>query len=347
MEGAPCLPAIVGQADPVTDGFVSQFFAVDRGRWLGKRKATAQQQRSLTFAIARNKSMRVDVVPVMFYSEELLYPMVLMLTHRLLGNSKSAFSIRSTRAKHLASLRQAIATIERKPAEAGRADLSMGLSEIHDHLPGDGLALGVLHEVMAVAYGDRPSTFGFAFALMARALQARPGPALLVMTQRALKDHGRPYAQGLRQLSIDLGRLVLIETRNDKDAHWALEEALRSQARPSFVLGAVGGGLDLTVSRRLNLAAAAQRSPLVVVRPTGATGTTAAATRWSISSAAAVPDGFGALGKSTWHARLERCRNGRPGEWLVEWTDVPHCFRLAESLADRTPASGAAIRIAS
>ena len=56
--------------------------------------------------------MRVDVVPVMFYSEELLYPMVLMLTHRLPDNSNSAFSIGSTRAKRLASLRQAIATIE-------------------------------------------------------------------------------------------------------------------------------------------------------------------------------------------------------------------------------------------
>ena len=181
--------------------------------------------------------------------------MVLMLPHRLLGNSKSAFSIRSTRAKHLASLRQAIATIESKPAEAGRADLSMGLSEIHDHLPGEGLCTGVLHEVMAAAYGDRPSAFGFAFALMAGALRARPGPAMLVMTQWALKDHGRPYAHGLRQLGIDLQRLVLIGTRNDKDAHWALEETLRSQARPSFVLGAVGG--SLTVSRRLNLAAAA------------------------------------------------------------------------------------------
>ena len=283
----------------------------------------------------------------MFYSDQLLYLMVLMLTHRLPDNSNSAFSIGSTRAKRLASLRQAIATIERKPAEAGRADLSLGLSEIHHHLPGDGLALGVLHEVMAAAYGDRPSAFGFAFGLMAGALQARPGPALLVMTQRALKDHGRPYAHGLRQLGINMQRLVLIETRNDKDAHWALEETLRSQARPSMVLGAVGGNLDLTVSRRLNLAAAAQSTPLVVVRPTGATGTTAAATRWRISSAVAGSDRFGALGKNTWQARLERCRNGRPGEWIVEWTDDPHSFRLAESLADRTPASRAAIRIAS
>jgi len=126
-----------------------------------------------------------------------------------------------------------------------------------------------------------------------------------------------------------------------------LEEALRSQARPAIVLAAVGGNLDLTVSRRLNLAAASHGTPLVVVRASKAAGTTAAATRWRISSMGAAADRFGALGKNTWHARLERCRNGRPGEWLIEWTDVSHCFRLAESLADRTPASGAAICFAS
>ena len=263
------------------------------------------------------------------------------------STSTAASLLGAERDTQLTSLRQIIARMERKQTQTRDDLFSIGLPEIHAHLPGDGLALGVLHEVMAAAYGDRPSAFGFAFALMSGALQTRLGPAMLVMTRRALQDHGRPYAHGLRQLGIDLARLVLIETRNDKDAHWALEETLRSQARPSMVLGAVGGNLDLTVSRRRNLAAAAHSTPLVVVRPTGATGTTAAATRWSISSATAVPDRFGALGKNTWHARLERCRNGRPGEWIVEWTDDPHSFRLAESLADRTPASGAATRIAS
>ena len=119
----------------------------------------------------------------------------------------------ASRDTQLTSLRQAIARIERKQTQTRDDLLSIGLPEIHDHLPGDGLALGVLHEVMAAAYGDRPSAVGFAFALMARALQARPGPAMLVMTQRALNDHGRPYAHGLRLHGIDLRRLVVIETR--------------------------------------------------------------------------------------------------------------------------------------
>jgi protein ImuA len=270
-------------------------------------------------------------------------PSPVSLPLRTVGNNVRP----SEREAQLASLRDAIARIERKQGDIRGDLLSLGVPEIHDHLPREGLAAGVLHEVIAATYGDRPSAFGFACALMVRALRLRPGPAMLVMTARALRDHGRPHAHGLRQLGIDLQRLFLIEARNDKDAHWALEETLRSQARPSIVLAAVGGPLDLTVSRRLNLAAAAHGTPLVVVRPSNAAGTTAAATRWRINSTAAAADRFGALGKNTWHARLERCRNGRPGEWLVEWTDVSHCFRLAQSLADRPPASSAAIRFAS
>jgi hypothetical protein len=73
---------------------------------------------------------------------------------------------------------------------------------------------------------------------------------------RCLADFGAPYGHGLVQLGLDAGRLLLVETKSDKDALWALEEALRSQARPAMVAGAVAGGLDLTTSRRLNLAAA-------------------------------------------------------------------------------------------
>ena len=104
------------------------------------------------------------------------------------GNTTSmaASLLGAVRDTQLTSLRQVIARIERRQTQTQDDLLSIGLPEIHAHLPGEGLALGVLHEVMATAYGDRPSAFGFACAMMATALQARPGPAMLVMTQRAL-----------------------------------------------------------------------------------------------------------------------------------------------------------------
>jgi protein ImuA len=221
------------------------------------------------------------------------------------------------------------------------AHLSLGVPQMHAHLPGPGLACGVLNEISAAAHGDRPAAFGFIFALTAAALRSRPGPAVLVAQRHCLADFGAPYGHGLVQLGLDAGRLLLVETRSDKDALWALEEALRSQAQPAMVAGAVAGRLDLTTSRRLNLAAAAHATPLVLLRASAAAGTSAAATRWRIASAPAALDRFGAFAHPRWSVVLERCRNGRTGKWLIEWDHVAHRFRLVEGVADRAPAERA------
>ena len=39
---------------------------------------------------------------------------------------------------------------------------------------------------------------------------------------------GRLYGHGLNALGLDPGRVVLVETQDDKQALWAIEEALRS-----------------------------------------------------------------------------------------------------------------------
>jgi protein ImuA len=195
--------------------------------------------------------------------------------------------------------------------------------------------------VTAAAHGDRPAAFGFAIALTARALAARRGPAVLIAARRCLADFGEPYGHGLRQLGLDVGRLVLVETRLDKDALWATEEALRSEVGAAAVAGAVEGNLDLTMSRRLNLAAAGSGAPLILLRPPITAGTSAATTRWRIAAAPSARDRFGAFSFCRWSVALERCRNGRPGRWLLEWNHVAHRFGLAELLADRAPAAGA------
>src|SRR5262245_10041550 len=60
-----------------------------------------------------------------------------------------------TGAQRLAALRQTVARLERASLAAAPASLSLGLPEVHRHLPGEGLPRGALHEVMAATYGDR------------------------------------------------------------------------------------------------------------------------------------------------------------------------------------------------
>jgi protein ImuA len=209
------------------------------------------------------------------------------------------------RTQHIAVLRRIVARLESAFPDATTVPLPFGLPEIDRHFPGSGLTGGALHEVMAASYGDRPAAFGFAIALMVHALAAHRGPAVLIAARRCLADFGQPYGHGLRQLGLDVDRLVLVEARLDKDALWAMEEAL------------------------------------ILLRPPITAGTSAAATRWRIAAAPAGRDRFGAFAFCRWSAALERCRNGRPGHWLLEWNHVAHRFGLAELLADRAPAAGA------
>jgi protein ImuA len=110
-----------------------------------------------------------------------------------------------------------------------------------------------------------------------------------------------------------------------------------------MVAGAVAGGLDLTMSRRLNLAATPRATPLVLLRSSLPGSTSAAATRWRIASAPAARDPFGAFARPRWTAALERCRNGRTGKWLIEWDHVAHCLCVVEGVADRAPVERAGI----
>ncbi len=212
-------------------------------------------------------------------------------------------------------------------------------------MPGPGLAAGVLHE-LAADHADRPAAFGFLLALTAAALGVRPGPAVFIAARRTAADFGLPYGHGLAQIGLDPSRLILVETAKDKDALWALEEVLRSPARPAMVAGALEAGLDLTPSRRLNLAAAVYATPLAILRGARATGTSAAATRWRIASAPAARDRFGIYTHPRWQVALERCRNGRTGTWLIEWDHAAYRFRMVEGLADCPPVADEGFRLA-
>src|SRR5262245_56194571 len=124
--------------------------------------------------------------------------------------------------------------------------LPFGLPALDTCLPQGGLALGALHEVASETTYDIPSAFGFIAALLARLPSG--GPLLLVTSPRGLAGCGRPHGHGLNLLGLDPARVILVETRDERHALWAMEEALRS-AVPAAVAGAIARGLDLKTSQ--------------------------------------------------------------------------------------------------
>jgi protein ImuA len=219
------------------------------------------------------------------------------------------------------------------PKLEGGADtgaLAFGIAALDSHLPQGGLAFGTLHEVAPATDGDLPAAFGFLVALLGR--MPRTGPLILVLPTRSLVHNGRPHGHGLNGLGLDPTRLILVETADERTALWALEEALHSAA-PVAVAGAIEK-LDLKMSQRLHLAAGACGLPLLLLRPARMLEASAATTRWRVGTTAAERDRFGLIARAKWRLRLERARNGRPGEWLVEYDHVAHRFSLAAALAD-------------
>jgi protein ImuA len=156
---------------------------------------------------------------------------------------------------------------------------------------------------------------------------------------RPYRPHGRLHGHGLNALGLDPARLILVETAHRKETLWAMEEAVRSAA-PAAVVGVIDT-LDLKLSQRLHLAATDAGVPLLLLRAAATLESSAAATRWRIGTAKAARDRFGLVTQPRWHLQLERCRNGRPDQWVVEYDHVAHRFSLAAALADLSRARGA------
>ena len=289
----------------------------------------------------------------------------------------SAFSVMRNRAAVAEELRRLLPRME-EDFRAART-VPLGLSVIDRHLPRGGLSCGALHEVVPETQGTTPAAFGFIAALLIRlstpAISSphpcgeEPGvrvgrsgtgldafmqphappsqgerergkrPLFFVMPRYGLSPHGRLHGHGLGALGLDPARLILVETAHRRDTLWAMEEALRSRA-PQAVAGMIDK-LELKLSQRLQLAAVDAGLPLLLLRPASTLELSAAATRWRIGTAKAARDRFGLIARARWHLTLERCRNGRPGEWMVEYDHVAHRFSLVAALADPALSRGA------
>ena len=244
----------------------------------------------------------------------------------------------------LAALRERIRHIE-QPASHGV--LPFGVAAIDRALPGGGLALGAVHEILGIGGDeeDGAAACGFIAGLLAR---LRMGPVLWCLKRPDL------YGPGLLAHGLDPARLVIVTAPRDEDILWAIEEGLRAPGLVA-VIGEIGR-LPLVAGRRLQLAA--ERSGITAFllrrwrnseeaarereRPS------AAVTRWRIAALPAreVDDLRlrQLIGQPRWRVELLRCRGGVPAQWVVESGDVEVAdatghVRLSPELADRPAAA--------
>ena len=231
-----------------------------------------------------------------------------------------------------ATRREAARRLVASTLSLGGPTLSLGLEAVDARLPGHGLEAG-LHEIAPADHQGVPAGWGFLLALTRMVAAKRNGPIFWPLA-RGEYDFGLPYGPGLRHFGFNPDDFLFASCRAPLDSLWAMEEALRSGSFAA-VIGARVRKTDLTMSRRLQLAAEETQTPIFLLKNAKDETPSAARTRWRVSPFSAARDRFGLMRHARWRVALERTRAGNGGEWVLEWNHDALCLRLSSLLAGR------------
>ncbi len=202
---------------------------------------------------------------------------------------------------------------------------SFGMSEIDQFFP-QGLSPHGLHEITPTHYKDNWACLSFALALLSRRAHHDQRPLLWCSSSHRISEFGQLYRHGLQRFNIPPERLILIETANESETVFVLEEALKS-GQLCAVLGMVTAP-GLTPSRRLSLMADKGQTPALLITQSDDPDIQTTSTRWQITT---IPsderlDAVPFLHQLSWQVALTRNRQGPADRnWHLEFPpyDLP------------------------
>jgi len=200
----------------------------------------------------------------------------------------------------------------RKSSESTR--LKTGLCNLEAAFPENTFPTGAVHEFLSYASEEAAATNGFIAGLLGRLMQ-KSGACLWIGTHRTL------FPPALKMFGINPERIIFIDLAGQKEALWAIEEALKCKTL-SAVIGELPE-LSFTESRRLQLAVEQSHVTGFIHRHKPRTeNTVACITRWKITPLASEAENqMPGVALPRWHVQLTKVRNGRPGAWQIEWAD--------------------------
>jgi len=244
-----------------------------------------------------------------------------------------------TRARTLEALRASVAAA----FESGAAALPFGVDELDHRLGAGGIDGAGLHEIAAASptLGDDAAATLFIVGIAARFAAASGATVAWALTRFDL------YAPGVEQAGLSASRLLYLQGKDETQALALAEDALREGCFAAVV--AEVKIADQTATRRLQLAAADGRTPMLLLRRWSKAHRdpldrpSAAMTRWRIGSAPSVPLPAPGVGRGCWTVELVRQRGGAPFSLMLEACDDTGRLALPAAAPDRAPAQAGAV----
>jgi len=187
-----------------------------------------------------------------------------------------------------------------------------GLGPIKYAFPNAVFPLGAVHEFFYASPEDAAATAGFVAGVLSSLMRSR-GAVIWISATRSI------FPPALKSFGIAPDKIIFVELKKEKEILWAMEESLKCNGLAA-VIGEMPE-LSFTASRRLQLAVEQSRVTGFIFRHNPRNeNTTACVTRWKITSLPGeLKDGMPGVGFPRWNVNLVKVRNGRPGNWHMEW----------------------------
>jgi len=217
-----------------------------------------------------------------------------------------------TKEEIICKLRQEMIRWEgfRAPQPGASNDLGLGIVALA--FPDGVFPTGAIHEFISNSPEDTAASGGFITGLVQKLL-SNGGACLWISYTR------RIYPPALKLFGVDPDRVIFVDVPLQKDVLWVTEEALKCEGVATVICETKD--LSFTESQRLQLAVEKSHATGFILRKdVKKANTTACVTRWRIRPVRShLRVGMPGVGHPRWQVELLKVRNGKPGNWTIEW----------------------------
>lgn len=185
-----------------------------------------------------------------------------------------------------------------------------GLGLIKHAFPNSMFPTGAVHEFISATHEAATASFGFISGIVS-SLMKSGAPSVWISDKRSA------FPPGLKLFGLEPHKIIFIQTKKPKEILWVIEEALKTDCI-SAVVGDITE-ISFLESRRLQLAVEQTKVTGFLLRRNPKNLSTACVTKWRIKPIPTENKLIPGLGFPKWNVELIKVRNGKPGEWQIQW----------------------------